>query len=220
MPGGGVTGVCPGALAVESGATAPPVTLACETGPLSPGLSIRTLTLTFAEAGDGTGGATGVVETVEGLGWGAAGGVSAAVSAVLGVISPTGPDCEAPSAIGAGACVTVSPEGAAGTGSEGVLSGGATTGAASRPGAAPVSAVTSGTAAAATASVAAVVAASASEATVGSCVGSVSSARAVEGATAATAVTRDTAAVQTTAGRSRRRRISKSSMRFYRYFHS
>jgi hypothetical protein len=220
VPGGGVTGVVSGVPAVESGATAPPATLTCETGPLSPGLSMRTLTLTFAEEEAEAGGAIGVVEAVEGFGWGAAGGVSAAVSAVGGVISPAGPDCEAPSAIGAGPCVTVSPEGAAGTVSEGVLAGASTTGAASRPGAAPASAVTSGSGAAATASVAAVVAASASEATVGSCVGSVSSASAVEGATAATAVRRDTAAVQTTAGRSRCRRISKSSMRFNCNFHS
>ena len=68
MPGGGVTGVCPGALAVESGATAPPVTLACETGPLSPGLSMRTLTLMFAEAGLGAGAAVGLVGGVGGVG--------------------------------------------------------------------------------------------------------------------------------------------------------
>ncbi len=78
LPGGSVSG----APAVESGATAPPVTLTCETGPLSPGLSMRTLTLTFAEVEAGTDGAGVLVEAVEGFGWDAAGGVSAAVSAV------------------------------------------------------------------------------------------------------------------------------------------
>jgi hypothetical protein len=200
-------GVFCGVAAVESGATDPLVTLTCETGPLSPGLSIRTLTLMLAEPDAGAGAAGSAVGGAEGLDGAVAGGVSAAVSGVVCVISPLDADCVAGSGVGAGSCGAVSPEGAVGAGSDELVSGASTTGAASTPGTVPVSAVTSGVGAAVTASVAAVVAASASEATEGSPVGSVSSAQAVEGATAATAVKRDTAAVQTTAGRSRCRRI-------------
>jgi hypothetical protein len=202
-----VAGVFSGAAAVESGATDPPVTLTWETEPLSPGLSMRTLTLMFAETGAGFGGRGVAVGGVDGFCSCAAGGVSAAVSVVVGVISPLGTVCVAGSGIGAGSCLAVSPTGAVGAGSEGVVSGASTTGATSSPGTVPVSVATSGVEGAATAPVPAVAAASTSEATEGSSVGTVSSARAVEGATAATAVKRDTAAAQTTAGRSRYRRI-------------
>jgi len=66
--GVGVTGVFSGAAPVESGVTGPPVTLTWETGPLSPGLSIRTLTLMFAEAGAGAGGGGAAVEPAGGVG--------------------------------------------------------------------------------------------------------------------------------------------------------
>jgi len=66
--GVGVAGVFSGAAAVESGVVGPPATLTCETGPLSPGLSMRTLTLMFAEAGAGTGDVGGAVAGVEGFG--------------------------------------------------------------------------------------------------------------------------------------------------------
>ena len=54
--GTGVEGVFAGSAGVESGVTDPPVTLTCEIGPLSPGLSMRTLTLMFAAAAAGAGG--------------------------------------------------------------------------------------------------------------------------------------------------------------------
>ena len=101
--GEGVDAVFAGAAAVESGVTDPPATLTCETGPLSPGLSMRTLTLMFAEAGLGAGAAGALVEGVGGVGWVAAGGVSAAVSAVTGVISVAPAASVAGSGIAAGA---------------------------------------------------------------------------------------------------------------------
>jgi RNA polymerase sigma factor (sigma-70 family) len=205
--GVGATGVFSVSEAVESGVTDPLVTLTWETGPLSPGLSMRTLTLMLAGPGVGAGGAGSATGGVDGVDGDAFAGVSAAVSVVVGVISPPGAGCVAGSGIGAGFCIAVSPAGAVGAGCDGVVSGASTTGAASSPGTVPVSAITSGVGEAATASVAAVVAASASAATDGSSVGSPSSARAVEGATAATAVRSDTAAAQATAGRSRCRRI-------------
>jgi len=63
-----VTAVFSGAAAVESGVTDPPVTLTWETGPLSPGLSMRTLTLMFAEAGAGVRGRGAAVGLTGGFG--------------------------------------------------------------------------------------------------------------------------------------------------------
>jgi hypothetical protein len=65
--GAGVAGVFSGGAAVESGATEPPVTLTWVTGPLSPGLSMRTLTLMLAEPAGGVVGAGGVATGGAGL---------------------------------------------------------------------------------------------------------------------------------------------------------
>lgn len=219
-PAAAFEGAFTGSGLAASGATDPFVTLTCATGPLSPGLSMRTLTLMFVDPGAGAGDWVGVTEGADGCGCVVAAGVSVAVSAVVGVISLEGAGCEATSGVWPVSCVAVSPAGTVGDGSADVGSGASTTGAASSPGTTPTSGAAVDVSVAPTASVAAVVAASASDATEGSCVGSPSSARAVEGATTATAVRRETAAVQTTAGRSRCRRISKSSMRFVCDFHS
>ena len=66
--GAEVAGVFSGAAAVESGVTELPVTLTWVTGPLSPGLSMRTLTLMFDETGGGVVAAGVVAAGAAGLG--------------------------------------------------------------------------------------------------------------------------------------------------------
>jgi hypothetical protein len=89
-----------GAEAVERGVGATPLTLTCVTGPLSPALPIRTLTLMFAVTLAGA--VVGAGAWTGGAGWGVVPGVSAAISVVAGVISAPDPLCEAGAGLTAG----------------------------------------------------------------------------------------------------------------------